>query len=163
MNKIIKNTIMGSVMFGLIVSTGCISTYNHGRVKENLIKENIVATGNAEQIKAVNMGIKPSTVLKIVPTTDGKGAMLAFSMSSDTISYFKTFAEAPVSSSLSLLADGGIVGGLIWAIGQISDNGGNKSDENTTITMENSNGNNINVGENNSNNGGGNTTNTEAP
>jgi hypothetical protein len=104
-----------SVLVLIIINTGCVSSWNHDRIqksmiaeREEAIKTSIKASGNADQIKFVSMGVKPSDVIKISPTKDFNGAMLLVDLFKiDEIpGYFKTFADSPVSSSASLASDG---------------------------------------------------------
>ena len=147
-----KKMLLGSLVIGLLViSSGCqslapFSSYNHNRIKEQEIGKMILVKGNAEQIKAVNAGIKPSSVLKIIPTSDGRGAYMAIDLfNPDNWTYFKTYGEAPVSSTVALLGDGTLWTGLIWLGGKAIDglNGGGKQETNIAVNGDGSN--NINV------------------
>ena len=135
MKKILISIGVGMIVMlsGCAVLAPC-STYNHNRVKENAIQSQIVARGNSEQIKAVNAGIKPSSVIKIIPTSDARGAYVAMDLwNPDNWTYFKTYAEAPVSSTAALLGDGTLWTGIIYLGGKVLDSQSGKSETNIKV------------------------------
>ena len=100
-----KNVIIVTLLVGCVVCSGCLSVYNHSRVKESVIKSRIVASGNQEQIKMLNAGVKPSDAVKVIPIANGAVMAVNLFDIEGLSSYFTTYAEAPVSSTAALLGD----------------------------------------------------------
>lgn len=133
-----KKIVSAFLVVGLMLTSGCLlapcSTYNHNRVKENIVGQQIMAKGNPAQIKAMNAGIKPSSVIKIIPSNDGRGAFVAMDwLNPDNSTYFKTYAEAPISSTVALLGDGTLWTGLIYLGSKVLDNQSGKQETNISV------------------------------
>lgn len=114
MNK----TILIGLLAVIMLQSGCATRMNHNRVADNMSKKAILASGNNAQIEAIKRGGDPSEVLKVRAYTNGDdtGVILALDvLDFDGWSgYFKTFAEAPISSTVSLAIDIGAA----YAIGK---------------------------------------------
>lgn len=136
MKKIVVSLMLGGlVVFG----SGCqsmapFSSYNHNRVKDQVIREQIVTKGSQEQKVAMASGIRPSSVIKLIPSSDGRGVITAIDwMNPDNMSYFKTFAEAPISSTAALLGDTGLWTGLIYLGSKAIDGQNGKQETNISV------------------------------
>jgi len=133
MKKIISMALISGVV---LMTSGCATMYNSGRVRQNMVKDRIMTTGSQEQKQAVLSGVKPTTALSIIPTSDAKGAYVAMDWMklSSMPSFMDTFSEAPVSTIGAIIIDAGLVGLATYAIGQATKDGGSgtKNDNNTT-------------------------------
>ena len=121
-----KNFIIMALLVGFcVMNTGCgtLSYYNHTRVKENIIQTRIMASGNQQMINAMNQGADPSDAVKIIPIGDGnvKGAVIAINVFDlkGVKSYFVTYAEAPISSTVTLVGD---AASTYYSVKYIADN-----------------------------------------
>ena len=108
------------------------------------LEQRIIAEGNVQRIQMLNNGVEADEVVKIIPqVVDGqvKGAAVGVNLSAGLnglTGYFKTFAEAPISSGVSLLADAGM-GYLLYLAGDSVFNGDNNKDgSDNGVTISNS-------------------------
>lgn len=93
------------------VLCGCMSAYNHNRVKNNMLEDMILTSGTKEQKRLIARGVDAENAIKI-SAMNQDGAVNGVSVMLDVRkagSYFSTYAEAPLSSSASLLLDAGAV------------------------------------------------------
>ena len=110
------------MMVGLMLSTsGCATMWNSNRVKQNMVKERIETTGTQEQKLAVARGVKPTSVLAIIPTSDAKGAYIALNWFA-VPSFMETFSEAPASTIGAIIVDAGLVGLATYAVMKAGEN-----------------------------------------
>lgn len=141
MKKILQ---IGLILMLGFYATGCASTYNHIRVRENVCKEAIAIKGTQEQKDLVASGLSARKVIKFSPITKAGGDVDGFKFMIDAPlpnlnivdaitgavkSYIDTFKEAPVSSSVSLVTD--IVAGI--AIIEAVNDGGSGDDKTTSV------------------------------
>jgi len=110
MDKLIDIFLLISLgLIGLTLYNGC-TMYNYERVKDNIIKEEIIKSGNNQQIAYIKSGIKPTDVIKIT-SLNNEGKVNGLAVSVDLLnasllkSYFKTVQESPGSSFLALAVD----------------------------------------------------------
>lgn len=141
-----KKLLVSLVLVGLVLSSGCVSALNHKRVQQNIVKERIMTSGTAEQKRAVASGIKPTTVLSVIPTVDGKGAFVALDLLnlSALPNFAETFSDAPVSTIGAIVVDAALVGLAGYAIQQATQ-GNSDTKGDTSVDLSNSNGNNVNI------------------
>ena len=136
MKKILVSLMLG---VGMLYMSGCaalmpISTYNSNRVKENAITEQIVARNNPDQVRALNAGVSPRSVVRIIPTQDLKGAFVAVDLlNPDTWNRFRTFKEAPVSSTFAFLGDASLWTAVIYGAVKVFDSSNSKEQTNVTV------------------------------
>ena len=136
MKKIVLSLMLGGLV---MLGSGCaalmpISSYNANRVRDNAIQEQIIAKGNPDQIRALNAGVTPRNVVRIIPTSDLKGAYAAVDLlNPDTWTMFRTFREAPVSSSFALLGDGTLWGSIAYGVVQVLGKNSNKQETNISV------------------------------
>lgn len=126
------------IIFGLVFSMAFSSSctmYNHDRIKSNMLEQRIRVTSNQEYIKLLNAGMSPEDVVKFgtIQDEDGRpiGVKAAIELSNikGIKSYFTTFKEEPVSSTLSLLIDAAIAYYASEGIKNIKDNYDDKGEQ----------------------------------
>lgn len=106
----IMNILKCGLLLSLVLNVGCASVYNHGRVKQKVIRDRIIATGNKEQLNLLSLGLKPSEVVNVSRPPDGsQGVMMSVNLADirSLNSYFTTYGEAPISSTVAALLDVG--------------------------------------------------------
>lgn len=120
----------------MIANTGCVSYLNHGRVKKDMIAQRVLAAGNAEQIKAVKQGVDPEVAVRMVPlANNGAGIGVDLFDLQGVGAWLTTFKEAPISSTLSLAADGAAAYYTAKALSDsFSGNENEKKDSNINLT-----------------------------
>lgn len=111
MDKLIDVFLLISLGLGIMLTPAC-TMYNYERVKDNIIKEEIIKKGDKQQIAYIKSGIKPSDVIKISALTAGDspdGVAISVDLLNTSLlkSYFKTVQESPGSSFLALAVDVG--------------------------------------------------------
>jgi len=146
MGSISRTVLWMAAAIALLLQSGCVSYYNHGRVQDDLIKKNAVRNNDIEVLKYIVSGSTPKEALKQKKQalqlraleTNGEVDGLAFAFEPLEIgNYWTTFKAAPVTSSLSLLADGAVIYGLNklrQSLGNSSS--GDSSRDNVTISAE---------------------------
>ena len=132
-----KKTIIFFVIFFLLLNSGCVSYYNHNRIAENIYRENILTHGTRRQKEMLNAGISSKAVIISGMANENEVSarvMFNFADFQGVKGYFKSYSEAPVSSSMSLAAD--IVGSYLIARYGTEEYkkaiGGNKNEYNIT-------------------------------
>ncbi len=102
-----KLSLLVSLVVMMSLSSGC--TYlNHQRVKQNIVRERIIASGNQEMLKMVVSGVKPTKAVEFCRPPDGSVGVMATVNILDLEglgSYFTTYGAAPGSSTAALVAD----------------------------------------------------------
>ena len=126
-----KNIIITLALVGMtMMNVGC-TALNHNRVKQNIIKDRIIASGSTEQLELLSRGVKPSEVIKISKPPTGQGAMLSVDLMNlqGFSGLMETFKEAPISSTIAGAAD--IVTGVLAvnALTGSSDSDGDKNND----------------------------------
>ena len=133
-------------LFFVFSTTGCVSTWNHKRVVENEHKKFIMLHGTEKQKAMVHMGVsaKQAVALTVQENDNVVTAKIMFNVAdfSGLQGYFKSYGEAPISSTFSLVADAAAAyvayetakGGGSWSI-DFNFNFINNSD-NSSITVE---------------------------
>jgi hypothetical protein len=108
----------------MIFQTGCLSAYNHHRISRNIQETSVMAYGTQQQRNMVMMGIEPKKAVALSMTADNNEmtTKLMFDLNNlnGVKAYFKTYKEAPISSTISLLGDLGTT----YALGRLVENGG---------------------------------------
>lgn len=123
-----------------VLSTGCMSIYNHNRVKNNMIAQRVLASGNAEQIKAIKQGVKPEAAVKVIPVGTQGAAITVNLFDLEGIgAWWTTTKEAPISSVLSLAADGAATYYTVKALSDEFSGNDNKKDD-TEVNLNNTSG-----------------------
>jgi hypothetical protein len=78
--------------------------------------------------------VSPRSVVRIIPTQDLKGAFVAVDLlNPDTWSGFRTFKEAPVSSTFAFLGDAGLWTTIVYGAVKVFDSSNSKEETNVTV------------------------------
>lgn len=117
MRKIKKFLIDIFIIFGLSFSVfslaGC-SMYNHNRIKSDMLEHRIRITANREYIDLLDAGMEPEDVVKFGTLQDETGRPIGVRAAIDLAnikglkSYFTTFKEEPIPSTISILVDAAV-------------------------------------------------------
>lgn len=116
MNKILL------IFMALLLGSGCLSSYNHSRVQNNITKSRIYQSGNPMAIRMVEAGVSPRQAVQISAAQtdhDGFQAMISVNVF-ESGNWFSTFREAPLSTIGSLAVDLGVT----YAAGRYLDKNG---------------------------------------
>lgn len=87
----------------ILGSSGCASYINHARVRNNILETRIKTSGTEKQQTLLSCGMKPNDIIKISSASD-YGTSIGIDLFGIK-SYFTTFKEAPISSTVSLIVD----------------------------------------------------------
>lgn len=123
----------------LTINIGCVSSYNHFRVQNNLAKRSAVLFNDQDALRYMSAGIAPRQAVQLSAMAnannevDGVKIMIQPRMLGG---YLTTFKEAPLATGLSLLADAALSYGFYyvgdkndWKINSSSSGNGSKPDD----------------------------------
>jgi len=150
-----KRVVLIGILASLVLlSSGCASVYNHNRVREDMIRDRIIANGSDEQLFALNQGVSPSEAVKVFSTSNGRGVGMSIDVSDleGLAAWWGTFREAPISSTFALALDGAAIWGITELVEELESDEGSVTTTTTTpgVPPEGGNSLNVNIGDNNS-------------